>query len=93
MAIQCPIRLDIPRLRAEVSRTYTRLVERPYGDFHFHRIPFPIQWVEIHRHLSLFRFEENHPVTIQLVGPGEYRDLIPESVGEIDRVIRGAGKK
>ncbi len=36
MAIACPINLDVEKLRNEVGETYSRLVEDPAGDFHFH---------------------------------------------------------
>jgi len=36
MAIACPINLNVERLRDEVGETYSRLVEDPDGDFHFH---------------------------------------------------------
>jgi arsenite methyltransferase len=36
MAIACPINLDVEKLRDEVRETYSRLVNEPGGDFHFH---------------------------------------------------------
>jgi len=37
MALTCPINFDVDRLRRDVGAEYTRVVNDPNGDFHFHR--------------------------------------------------------
>jgi arsenite methyltransferase len=39
MATACPVDLDTHRLRAEVTKIYSRVVAEPDGQFHFHRGP------------------------------------------------------
>lgn len=39
MAMNCPVDLDVRRLRADVQAMYTRVAAEPGGDFHFHRGP------------------------------------------------------
>ncbi|MCH9646854.1 MAG: methyltransferase domain-containing protein [Deltaproteobacteria bacterium] len=39
MPLQCPIELDVDRLRQEIQDVYSQVATAPDGDFHFHRGP------------------------------------------------------
>jgi len=39
MALTCPATLDVQLLRAEISDLYSRVIEQPEGQYHFHRGP------------------------------------------------------
>ena len=39
MPISCPVNFDVKSLRSEVQSMYSRVADRPQGEFHFHRGP------------------------------------------------------